>query len=69
MGLFNPNKQKKNVPVKEKMFYSTGKQSPYTKTANVTQQRIDEILDKISRRGFDSLNKDEKEILKRAGEE
>jgi len=69
MGLFNPNKQKKNIPVKEKIFYTTGQRSPYTKTANVTQQRIDEILDKISQRGYSSLNKEEKEILKRAGEE
>lgn len=32
-----------------------------------TQQQIDEILDKISQSGYDSLTKDEKEFLFRAG--
>ena len=32
-----------------------------------TQQQIDEILDKISRSGYDSLTKDEKDFLFRAG--
>jgi hypothetical protein len=27
------------------------------------QERIDEILDKISRSGYDALSKDEKELL------
>ncbi|WP_264566804.1 rhomboid family intramembrane serine protease [Flavobacterium sp. N3904] len=32
-----------------------------------TQQQIDEILDKISQSGYDSLNKEEKEFLFKAG--
>lgn len=32
-------------------------------TKNKTQQQIDEILDKISKSGYDSLSKDEKEFL------
>ena len=34
---------------------------------NKTQQQIDEILDKISQSGYDSLTKEEKEFLFRAG--
>ena len=69
INLFNPNKKEKKYSVKEKVFYNTGNRSPYNKTANVTQQRIDEILDKISQKGYQYLSEDEKNILKRAGEE
>lgn len=34
-----------------------------------TQQQIDEILDKISKSGYDSLTKDEKEFLFKAGKQ
>ena len=40
-----------------------------TKTPNLTQQRIDIILDKINEHGYNSLTEEEKELLKRAGEE
>ena len=36
-------------------------------TKDKTQQQIDEILDKISRSGYDSLTKEEKDFLFRAG--
>ena len=36
-------------------------------TKDKTQQQIDEILDKISQSGYDSLTKEEKEFLFRAG--
>jgi membrane associated rhomboid family serine protease len=68
-GLFNPNKSTQNKAVKEKVFYNTGGRNPYHKTANITQERIDEILDKINQKGYSALNKEEKEILKRASEE
>ncbi|HEX9979386.1 MAG TPA: rhomboid family intramembrane serine protease [Flavobacterium sp.] len=38
-------------------------------TKDKTQQQIDEILDKISRSGYDSLTKEEKEFLFRAGKQ
>ena len=38
-------------------------------TKDKAQQQIDEILDKISRSGYDSLTKDEKEFLFRAGKQ
>jgi membrane associated rhomboid family serine protease len=54
--------------IREKMFYKTGKESPFTKKARVTQQRVDDILDKISQKGYQSLTEEEKDFLKRAGE-
>ena len=38
-------------------------------TKDRTQQQIDEILDKISKSGYESLTKDEKEFLFRAGKQ
>jgi len=69
INLFNPDKSNKNNSVKEKVFYNAGNRSPYHKTSNVTQQRVDEILDKISQKGYSYLTKEEKEILKKASEE
>lgn len=69
MNLFEPNKHKARNSVKEKVFYNTGNRSPYKKTANVTEQRINEILDKINQKGINQLTKEERDILKRAGEE
>lgn len=69
INLFNPDKGRNAGSVKEKVFYNTGNRSPYSKTSNVTQQRVDEILDKISQKGYNHLTKEEKDILKRASEE
>lgn len=69
INLFNPNKNKERNSVKEKVFYNTGNRSPYKKTSNVTEQRIDEILDKINQKGYNYLTKEEKDILKRASED
>jgi membrane associated rhomboid family serine protease len=69
INLFNPNKQRAKNSIKERVFYNTGTRSPYQKTSNITQERVDEILDKINQKGYDHLTKEEKEILKRAGEE
>jgi membrane associated rhomboid family serine protease len=68
-NLSNPNKKNKVNSIKEKVFYTTGNRQPYNKTANVTQQRVDEILDKISQKGYHFLTDEEKNILKRASEE
>ena len=69
MNLFNPYKKSSAPSVKEKVFYNAGNRPPYRKTANVTEQRIDEILDKINQKGYNYLTEDEKNILKRAAEE
>ena len=66
--LFDPEKPKKGKSVKQQLFYKARVQ-PFSKTPSVTQQRIDDILDKINSKGYQSLTEDEKEILKRASKE
>jgi membrane associated rhomboid family serine protease len=67
-NLFNPDKPKKGINVKEELFYSSNI-APFIKTPHVTQQRVDEILDKINQEGYGRLTEEEKQILRRAGEE
>jgi membrane associated rhomboid family serine protease len=67
-NLFNPDKPKKGKDIKEELFYKSSA-SPYIKTPNLTQQRVDEILDKINQHGYNFLSDEEKELLKRASEE
>jgi len=69
MNLFNPAKKQEQSSIKEKVFYKADGRKPYHKTSNVTQQRVDEILDKINQKGFHLLTDEEKNILKRAAEE
>lgn len=69
INLFNPNKKEKKNNVKERVFYNAGGKPPYSKTAIITEQRVDEILDKINQKGYDHLTKEEKDILKRASED
>jgi len=65
-NLFNPDKPKRKP--REEMYYRAGR-IPFNKTPNLTQQRIDEILDKISQKGFQSLTPEEKDLLKKASKE
>ena len=65
-NLFNPDKPTKKT--KEELFYKS-ERKPYIKTPNLSQQRIDEILDKISMHGFNSLTAEEKDLLKKASKE
>lgn len=67
-NLFNPDKPKKGASPKATLYYNS-KVQPYKKANIITQQRIDEILDKISQKGYGSLSEDEKEMLKRASQE
>lgn len=67
-NLFNPDKPKKGKVVKSQLFYKS-KVQPFKKTPLITQQKIDEILDKINQRGYQSLSEDEREVLKRASKE
>lgn len=69
MNLFNPNKTSEGNSVKEKVFYNASGRKPFHKTSHVTQQRVDEILDKINQKGYHFLTDEEKNILKRAAEE
>ena len=56
---------KKNNPLKT-VHKSTNTKKETTKS-DFTQQQIDEILDKISKSGYDTLTKSEKEFLFRQG--
>ncbi|HEY4935390.1 MAG TPA: rhomboid family intramembrane serine protease [Puia sp.] len=68
-NLFNPDKKKKPKNIKDEFFYNVSGTQPYKKIPNITQKRIDEILDKINQQGYRFLTIEEKEILKRAAEE
>lgn len=63
--LFNPDKPKKNKEIKKELFYKS-ETKPYHRKPNVTQQRVDEILDKINQDGYESLTEEEKEMLRKA---
>lgn len=66
--LFNPKKKHvHNAPSKQLFYKST--QKPFRKTPHVTQQRIDDLLDKINHKGYHSLSEEEKDFLKKASQE
>lgn len=67
-NLFNPDKPKKGKNIKDELFYKTSS-APFKKTPTVTQQRVDEILDKINQHGYNFLTDEEKDLLKRASKE
>lgn len=67
-NLFNPDKPKRGKTTKEELFYKSTS-APYKKSPHITQQRIDEILDKINQKGYGFLTDEEKELLKRASKE
>jgi membrane associated rhomboid family serine protease len=66
----NPFKKSKRAPFK-KVHKNYPKSAPKPSSRIVvkdkTQQQIDEILDKISQSGYDSLTQEEKEFLFKAG--
>jgi len=67
-NLFNPDKPKKGKKIRDELFYKSPS-APYKKTMNISQERIDAILDKISQQGYSFLTDEEKELLKRASKE
>lgn len=68
-NLFNPDKKEWKKTAKKEFYYKTKGTQPYRKVSNITQKRIDEILDKISQQGYKFLTEEEKDILKRASED
>jgi hypothetical protein len=66
--LFSPAPYKKPGKEKQVLFYEKGNREPFSRQANLTQQRIDEILEKIHQSGYGSLSEEEKEILKKAAD-
>lgn len=67
-NLFNPAKPQKGTSPKTQLYYKSNVQ-PYKKTTHLTQQKVDELLEKIHQKGYSSLSDDEKEVLKRASKE
>ena len=67
--LFQPRQTTKRRMVrKEEVFYNTRGKQPFVRKGNVTQQRIDEILDKINQKGYQKLTEEERDLLRRASE-
>lgn len=62
----NMFKKNSSTPFK-KVHKNTTYSKPKPTTKDKSQQQIDEILDKISKSGYDSLTKEEKEFLFQAG--
>ncbi len=67
-NLFNPEKKKEQQKQSEKHFYRANRK-PYEKIANITQQKLDDILDKINQHGYAFLTDEEKAFLKRASDQ
>jgi membrane associated rhomboid family serine protease len=66
--LFNPEKKHQRTKQVDRIFYKT--ETPiFSKTPNITEKRVDEILDKISKQGYDRLSVEEKDFLERASKE
>lgn len=53
---------------REKIFYKTSHTTPFEKHPIITQQRVDDILDKINQKGYNHLSEEEKSILKKASD-
>lgn len=70
VNVFSPKKKLISTkPKKQEVYYDITGQKGFRKRSNLTQQRIDEILDKINQRGYEKLTEEEKALLKRASEE
>ncbi|MBE9575130.1 rhomboid family intramembrane serine protease [Flavobacterium proteolyticum] len=63
----NVFKPKKKTPFKKVHRNATKKVVNSFTEKDITQKQIDDILDKISKSGYDSLTKEEKEFLFKAG--
>jgi membrane associated rhomboid family serine protease len=50
------------------LFYDAGSRVPFTKTTNVTQKKVDDILDKINKHGYAFLTDEEKDFLKKVSD-
>jgi membrane associated rhomboid family serine protease len=70
-NLFNPDKKSREKQARDEFFYKVHGTHPYKRIPNVTQKRIDEILDKMGKdgEGYYLLTDEEKDILRRASKE
>ncbi|MDQ2752169.1 MAG: rhomboid family intramembrane serine protease [Bacteroidota bacterium] len=67
-NLFNPEKKYKK-PTRNQIFYKATKKPYHKVSSRFSQQKLDEILDKINQDGYGSLSNDEKDYLKKASKE
>lgn len=67
-NLFTPTPNN-NKNTRDTFFYKTGSRKPFEKSYLNTQQRLDEILDKINAKGYHSLTEEEKDFLQQAANE
>lgn len=68
-NLFNPDKKNWKKTARRDFHYSVKGTEPFKKIPNITQKRIDDILDKINQQGYRYLTEEEKDILKRAADD
>jgi membrane associated rhomboid family serine protease len=54
---------------KNKLFYRDKSVKPYEKKRKITEDTVNEILDKINSQGYASLTKEERDVLKKAKDE
>lgn len=67
VNMFNPDSRNSaKVSAKDSFFYKVNGSQPYKKIPNISQERIDKILDRINTEGYQSLTDEEKDMLKRA---
>ncbi|MCE2757110.1 MAG: rhomboid family intramembrane serine protease [Bacteroidota bacterium] len=62
---FSPGKRKQKTS-KQQSFYDSSGRKPFVKKPNLTQKRVDELLDKINQFGYDHLTDEEKAFLQQA---
>ncbi len=68
MNAFTPSKNNGKNEDKYRSHYNTDGRDPYTKKLKLTENKLNEILEKIHNEGYDSLTEDEKLFLKRASD-
>jgi membrane associated rhomboid family serine protease len=68
LHLFSSTQRRKQhlKAVKDDLFYQAKGIKPFEKKPNITQKRIDALLDKINQQGLESLTDEEKDFLKKA---
>jgi hypothetical protein len=67
-NLFSPDEKDNSAQSKAVLYYAKGNTEPYKKIPQLTQKKIDAILDKIGEKGYDKLTDEEKDFLKKAAE-
>jgi membrane associated rhomboid family serine protease len=67
--LFNPEKKHAKKPQQKNQLFYKANQKPFERTPHLTQQRVDDLLDKIHHKGYSSLTQEEKDFLKKASSE